>query len=492
MLLRRFQYPNTPGLIIRRTFPELYRSHIVKLFEEYPGLRSLWREQSKELIFPNGSRLFFGSAEHAGDMSAFYSTEFADIMVDEAQEFSQSELEGLTGSNRCTSNSEITPAMLFTFMPGISETGLPPKGLGYLKRVLVDGDLRGEEKRNKWGFVPVFAWDNIEWLRKELGWIKDETNEWRMGPDAVSEQEFYSWSHEVRRQFFIDRAEFGATLSSLTNKSLRDAWLEGKWDKFQGQYFLNFDYDVHTCEPQDIKLRSWTRYWVSGDWGGYHPACFHLHAEDDRGCVATIAELWEVQTPEFELGRKIGAMCAGKKIEAFPFSWDAFGKLNKTVQRPITELIAEGLPDHFPYPNPADSSPGSRISGWRYMSHMLDTKKWIISRDCPKLIECIPSLMRDMERNTEDVLKVDFSENTLGDDPADSARYGLQYMVQAPSRPLDVRIQDRIEAYAEKRGTAVERLEPNTIAMLSRKAERLERSKGHHTVQRWRPGMRRG
>src|SRR5437016_8049220 len=93
MLLRRLQYARTAGLILRRTYPELYKSHIVKLFEEYPEIQGWWRAESKELIFPNGSRLFFGSAEHESDMGGFYSAEFADIMADEAQEFSQSELE---------------------------------------------------------------------------------------------------------------------------------------------------------------------------------------------------------------------------------------------------------------------------------------------------------------------------------------------------------------------------------------------------------------
>jgi len=129
MLLRRLEYANTPGLILRRTYPELYKSHIIKLFEEFPIVRQWWNEQRKEIAFPNGSRLFFGSAEHEKDMANFYSAEFADILVDEAQEFSQEELEKLTGSNRCTSNQQIIPKMIYTFMPGLIESGIPPKGL---------------------------------------------------------------------------------------------------------------------------------------------------------------------------------------------------------------------------------------------------------------------------------------------------------------------------------------------------------------------------
>src|SRR5262249_35676634 len=73
MIERRVRYPRTTGLILRRTFPELYKSHIIKLFEEFPMLAQFYNGSNKEIAFPNGSRLFFGSAEHEKDMSSFYS-----------------------------------------------------------------------------------------------------------------------------------------------------------------------------------------------------------------------------------------------------------------------------------------------------------------------------------------------------------------------------------------------------------------------------------
>lgn len=460
MLLRRFKYANTTGLILRRTYPELYKSHIIKLFEEYPELRSFWREQTKELILPNGSRLFFGSAEHATDISAFYSAEFADIMIDEAQEFSQNEMESLGGSNRSTSNSEITPAMLFTFMPGVSESGLPPIGLDYLTRVFVDGNRRGEELEHKWNWVHAFAWDNIEWARKALGWTK-EGNKWALQPGGITEKEFYSWSHEKRREYFIAKTEFGAVLKGLTSKALRDAWLEGKFGAFEGKYFDTFDYDAHTVEHASIDIQPWYRFWLSGDWGDYHPACIHLHMEDAKGNVTTLGEVWGRHIGEEALGRKAAQMCYDLlpcddegnlrvSIESFQFSWDAFGKLNKETQRPITEMVADGLPDIFPYPIPSDSSAGSRISSARHMKRMLGSAekpeeiKWKISRKCTKLIECLPLMMRDMENNPEDVLKQDWSENFVGDDPYDCARYGLQYMLSPAKKPLELRVQERL------------------------------------------------
>jgi len=434
MLLRRLKYPGTTGLILRRTHPELYKSHIIKLFEEFPQTRNWYNEQRKEVTFPNGSRLFFGSAEHAGDMNAFYSSEFADIMPDESQEFSQGELESLMGSNRCTSNSDITPKMIYTFMPGISETGLPPKGLPYLKRVLVDGDLRGEETRKNWAFIQAFSWDNIEWARKELE------------QDGVSEEEFYSWSADVRRDYFITRTDYGSTLASITDKDLRDAWLYGKWDVFKGQYYPNFSQEKHVIDLKKADLKPWYTRWISGDWGYDHPGVIHWHALDEFGNVTTYRELWGREIGEEDLGRRIGEMSAGEKIDAFYYSWDAFGTVSKKTKKSLTTMIGDGMPAHMPRPVPADKTPGSRISGWRLWHQLMNAQMWRVvgpSADysgCPKLIETIPTLIRDPE-NTEDVLKVDWSENYIGDDCADSVRMGLQNMLSASMVPKSVQFQ---------------------------------------------------
>lgn len=433
MLLRRLKYPCTTGLILRRTYPELYKSHIVKLFEEYPQTRRWYNEARKEMIFPNGSRLFFGSAEHSSDMSNFYSAEFADIMPDEAQEFSQGELEQLSGSLRCTSNADITPKMLLTFMPGASETGIPPKGLAYLKRVFVDGNLRGEESKQQWTFLQAFSWDNIEWARKELS------------RDGVSEAEFYSWDSDRRRDYFLERTEYGATLAAITDNYLREAWLYGKWDIFKGQYFTNFSYDRHTVAPEQLRIEKWHKKWISGDWGYDHPACIHWHAQDDRGKITTYREFWGREIGEEALGRKIGELSTGEKIDCFAFSWDAFGKLNPKTRKSITEMIGNALPPNMPKPTPADATAGSRISGWRLMHQLLTAGDWMISRDCAHLVETLPSLIRD-DKNPEDVLKIDYPENYIGDDAADSARYGLQYMLGKSYMPRDVQLAEKLKA----------------------------------------------
>jgi phage terminase large subunit len=307
MLLRRLKYPMTTGLILRRTFPQLYKSHLVKLWEEFPKTRRWYNEQKKEMVFPNGSRLFFGSAEHAGDLDNFYSAEFADLMIDEAQSFSQNEIERLSGSVRCTSNPDILPKMLLTFMPGIEEDGTPPKGLPYLKRVFVEKDIRGAEKEHRWAFLQAFGWDNIEWGRKQLGWLKNEHGRWVMGPNAVSEEEFYSWPEQQRRAWFLT-TDFGKQISSVTDKGLLAAWLDGKWDTFEGQYFAGWNYEKDTLPAQQFQMKKWHKRWISCDWGDDHPCVVHWHALDDKGNAITYREIWGRSIGETRLAEMIGAI----------------------------------------------------------------------------------------------------------------------------------------------------------------------------------------
>lgn len=432
MILRRLQYPNTTGLILRRTYPELYRSHIIKTFEEFPLMRNWWNEQRKEFRYPNGSRLFMGSAEHDRDMAQYYSAEYADIMPDEAQEFSQHELESLTGSNRCTSNRDIVPKMIYTFMPGLSEAGLPPKGLDYLRRVFVDHDLRDEEKQNKWEFIQAFAWDNCEWARKSFE------------AEGFTEKQFYEWDFEQRRTYFIERTDFGKTLASLSDPQLRDAWLNGRWNVFEGQYFKNWAYDKDTIADEDVKIERWHKRWLSGDWGDAHPAVFYWHAMDEHENIVTYREWWSIGAGEKEMGRKLTELTGDEKLIDFPMSWDAFGKLSKDTRHSITDEIAKHLGPNMPRPRPADASPGSRISGARLMHQLIDAGMWKIARSCAKLIECIPTLVRDMQKNPEDVLKVDYSQTQIGDDPYDSARMGLQNMISTVRKPYEERVADRM------------------------------------------------
>jgi hypothetical protein len=264
----------------------------------------------------------------------------------------------------------------------------------------------------------------------------------------------------------------------------------GDWNVFTGQYFPQFEnkppYVLRAADAAKF-VKPWHTRWISGDWGFEHPACFHWHAKNEHNQIVTYDELWDRRVGETEWAQRITE--TEKKwrerwpnhqpLKSFPFSWDA-GKLSPRSQpkypKSIVQLVSDALGEGIPKPHPADSSPGSRMSGYRLMSQLMDAKLWSISDNCPKLIECLPTLIRD-EDDKETVLKVDFAEgDTIGDDPADSARMGLQNEFGHSVVPVAVAADRRVAAYAESRGMDVEQLDMNSIHMLHRQAELREKA----------------
>lgn len=230
---------------------------------------------------------------------------------------------------------------------------------------------------------------------------------------------------------------------------------KGEWDVYTGQYFPQFDTSKHVIPHRDALalIKPWYTKWLSGDWGYEHPHCIHKHAKDEQNRVITFGELWDRRVSEEELGQRIGKFASGDKLRSFVFSWDA-GKLsprsNPKFPKSIGQIISDALPVGVPKPHPADSSPGSRIARARLTSQLLDSEHWLISDACPKLIECIPLMIRD-ESNQEDILKVDYAEqSTIGDDPIDSATTGLQFMLGSAKKPREVERQEVLEAHDER------------------------------------------
>ena len=106
---------------------------------------------------------------------------------------------------------------------------------------------------------------------------------------------------------------------------------------------------------------------------------------------------------------------------------------DSSIADQLGDVLAEkGLPR----PIPADDD---RVGGWMLVYQMLQDDRWLIADHCTKLIECLPTLVRD-PANVEDVQKM------AGDDPADSARYGLKSRIGPGRAPIEQRVAERVSA----------------------------------------------
>ena len=315
------------------------------------------------------------------------------------------------------------------------------------------------------------AWVKKYWLEREFPTeLKSLADEFCFVPAKCSDNPYLS-------------AEYHRDLETLP-PAMAKAYAEGSWDVFAGQYFDNWSVAKHVDRPEAWGIKPWWPRWISVDWGFEHPSAVYWFASE-RDSVYTYREF---VTRQDELREKLDPARLAEEIckrngtdkpKQIFLSPDAFAK--RTDQNTIAEQMGEVFQENgLPLPSPADND---RIGGWMLLYQMLDAGLLRVGDNCPSLIRCIPTLIRD-EVHIEDVAKMD------GDDPADSWRYGVKTMLAPREKPLGVRIQDRIEEFAKGRGTQVMNLEPQQIAMLSRKALSLETAK-RKTGTRWRPGMRR-
>jgi hypothetical protein len=90
----------------------------------------------------------------------------------------------------------------------------------------------------------------------------------------------------------------------------------------------------------------------------------------------------------------------------------------------------------------------------KYMQMFADERNEVLPRlrihdKCGILIETIPKLISDYPTNPEDVKKFDSTETTIGDDPADSLRYGCMGFKDFESKvPREIYIGEEIDRIA--------------------------------------------
>jgi phage terminase large subunit len=295
--------------------------------------------------------------------------------------------------------------------------------------------------------------------------------------------EFYFVPARAADNPFFD-AQYHADLETLPS-AMAKAHASGSWDIFAGQYFDNWNAAKMVQRPETFGLKPWHTRWVSIDWGYEHPAAVYWHAMDDARRTATYRELVHNKlAPRILAQRVIESTGADERIGQIYLSPDAF------AERTNEQSIADQMGDIFgaagwPKPQRADDD---RVGGWMLMHQMLESGSWVIGSNCPALIRTLPTLVRD-EKDFEDCTKRNDSHagsgepvdahNCNGDDPADSARYGLKSQHSPRHKPLDVRIKERVQEFAESRHKSVEDLDPQCVAMMSRRLEWTERRRFH-------------
>ena len=366
-ILRRFKYPRSKGLLLRRTHPELLRNHIFRIREEWPTLR--FNNVNKVFSFPNGSYLELGSAQHEADILNYQGAEYEDIGLDEATSFTEYQYDILRSCLR-TVRTDIKTQFYLGANPG----GV---GHGWVKRNLVD--MVDPNKR----FIPAKVYDNPKLMLAD--------------PDYVKELE-------------------------KLPPQLRRAFLEGDWDIFAGQVFNEWRHEKHVVTFFDYPIELCKKV-ICFDWGYNAPACAIWLAFTPDGRVYAYRELYQTKKDPEEWAKDILIFTKIEPIEYMVLPHDCFSIVHGG--RSIADtFMSEGIKPIIRGPTLDGRAVKNRLAITHlFLNDAPDEKPYLqIHEKCKNLIRTLPELVYS-ETDPEVI-------NTEGEDHAyDALSLGLMMKV---------------------------------------------------------------
>lgn len=249
-VLLALNYAGIKIMIVRHTYPELRANHIIPMREMLGGL-AVYKESTKEFLFPNGSMILFRHCQTEKDVDRYQGTEVDILFLDEATQFSEEQYDRFKA---CVRGVNAFPKRIYlTCNPG----GI---GHAWVKRLFIDRAFQNNEDADEYVFIPAGVEDNMALMQNDPDYVK--------------------------------------RLHALPPK-LRKAWLLGDWNIFEGQFFEEFKDDpehyadrrfTHVIEPFDVP-RDWNVV-RSFDFGFSKPFSCDWWAIDYDGRAYLILQLY--------------------------------------------------------------------------------------------------------------------------------------------------------------------------------------------------------
>src|SRR6516162_2958164 len=398
--------PGANCLLLRRTLTAMEKGGIEDLFKkQVPRLLYRSYNATKHVItFYNGSNLFFGHVKTDADLLQYQGAEFLFIGWEELTQFTYSQWDFLKGSNRCPIKTYEHKGRMYATRPRMAG-GTNPNGKGS-------------------------GWVKALWITKK------PVGEMAAKYDPTEYEAIHSTYED--NLVYREDANYIASLKSIIDPVLRQAWIPGSWDILAGQFFQNWDPERHVksfnqCvfEHSTVALW-WTRVRIKTD----------LDQKAERTVLLCYRQLVMRQMNEQLVAERIAAANhTGDKsdpIQHIYLSPDRFSKIDQY------HSIADKMGDIFvqydlPRPERANNR---RVDGWRLCYTLLDTDAVAVLDNCPDVIDSIPKLMRD-EKNIEDAQK---EGNELFLDVCESFRYGVMSYGSEQGIPWEVEMQRIIQA----------------------------------------------
>ena len=366
--LLALSWPGIKILIVRRTYPELLNNHINQLRQELNGV-ARYAQDKKLLTFRNGSTIKFGYCANDSDVLQYQGAEYDVVFIDEAAQLKKEWLDAIDTTVRGTNG--FPKRTYYTLNPG-------GQSHGYFKRLFIDRIFEEGEKPENYTFIQALVTDN--------------------------------------KALMETQPEYVQTLQKLPEK-LRQAWLEGRWDIYEGQFFEDFinnpegyrtRQNTHVIEPFTPDP-GWT-ICRSYDFGYGKPFSCAWWAVDYDGVIYRILELYGC-TREPNTGVKWEPAAVARKIKEIEAEdQNLKGRTIHRVGDPAiwgsdgTESIGALMERERVYFERGDHA---RIDGKMQVHHRLafdedGVPMLYVFDTCKHFIRTVPNLVYD-ETNVEDI-----------------------------------------------------------------------------------------
>ncbi|MBQ8431384.1 MAG: phage terminase large subunit [Clostridia bacterium] len=335
------RYPGIRCLLVRRSLGELKSNHVQPMLTEYQGVVH-YHEGEKQLQFPNASTISLGYCASDRDALRYQGQEYDVIAIDEATQLSEYQFSIFKACLRGVG--DVPRRMYLTCNPG----GV---GHGWVRRLFVDRVYRPDECPEDYCFIPAQVYDNPVLMKAD--------------PDYVRQ------------------------LESLPKK-MKDAWLYGRWDVFEGQFLPEFRQDVHVCSPEEIPTQ--LRYFAAMDYG-FDMLAAYLLGVDRKGNLFVLREVCVSELTLRRAAAEVASLCRGYAVEYVTASPDLWNRRQDTGKSGFEIMQAvEGMPSMVAADN-------RRVPGWRVLREYLcpteNSPGIRICHACRTLIRSLSALLCD-------------------------------------------------------------------------------------------------
>ena len=362
--LKALAYPGYKYLILRRTMPELRKSHLTFITSEMDSLGGVAlgvRTGTPECHYANGSFGVFGHCETEQDVEKYLSAEFYTIVFDEIVTFP------------------------WEWITRIKPSCRVPKGSGLTAHVRGGTNPLGQSAEEV----------NRYFIARDV--TKDED------PEYVPE-DWGSLHMTMDDNPSLDKAQYLKQFAGIP-EAYRKAWLRGEWG-IEGAYFSLGD--DHTSvdlpvvvDPRKGPLRmldvSWLHVYRLIDYGWHDPTvCVWVCVLPNGREIPFMEEMW-TETPAAEIARDIAAKSAGMRVITTigdPTMWDGLKEMGHCI---ADEFEQNGVPMTR---GKNDRTAAGMAIQQHLNNHLQDglPKLIIYEPGCPVLLRSLRSMRVDKKR----------------------------------------------------------------------------------------------